>query len=403
MDFFGIESLAEAFEERNMDLEVKLTNSHVCLVEDSAKLERPESLPASLLTLMISLDVTYTHSWRGNVKPEQHGPGTVELMVDLDLQGIYVTTEGFLKGHGTRTNVVDPLAVMLTIKNKIEPYLPPRGSFDGNGSGFSRHSSLPGSILIEEDGENGSDSDSDLKDLQSTGDDAMSRRSTMVLSQRRTTRHLVLGVHGSLDNDNIITAQLSIPDVQLIATTVKSLLASLQKDKRAQSARRRANSRALPDDIDEDEMGEDEEGGLLIVDQEIEASEIRVILVNNRLDTPIVQLLIGCSQDTPGISVLLLNDGTGKGVQGKTDIEAKLDYFNPSVSCYEPLIEQLNIWAMLSPRHNHGQPQIELEMENVLNINLSQSFLSLATSDALKADHVTSSTTQFAPYLVVNG
>ena len=138
------------------------------------------------------------------------------------------------------------------------------------------------------------------------------------------------------------------------------------------------------------------------MEQEIETSEIRVILVNNRLDTPIVQLQIGCSQETPGISVLLLNDGTGKGVQGKTDIEAKLDYFNPSVSCYEPLIEQLNIWAMLSPRHNHGQPQIELEMENVLNINLSQSFLSLATSDAMKADHVTSSTTQFAPYLVVN-
>lgn len=256
MDFFGIESLAEAFEERNMDLEVKLTNSHVCLLEDSAKLERPESLPASLLTLMISLDVTYTHSWRGNVKPEQHGPGMVELMVDLDLKGIYVTTAGFLKGHGTRTNVVDPLAVMLTIKNKIEPYLPSRGSLASDVSAlpYSRRTSLPpGSILVEVDGEDESDEESEG---EGNGSETMSRRSTMVLSQRRTTRHMVLGVHGSLDNDNIITAQLSIPDVQLFATTVKSLLASLQKDKRAQSARRRANSRVLPDDIEEDEMGE---------------------------------------------------------------------------------------------------------------------------------------------------
>ena len=37
--------------------------------------------------------------------------------------------------------------------------------------------------------------------------------------------------------------------------------------------------------------------------------------------------------------------------------------------------ERLAIGATLSPKHNVGHPQIELEMENVLNVNLSQSFL----------------------------
>ncbi|GMH83022.1 hypothetical protein TrST_g613 [Triparma strigata] len=440
-------------DEKNWDIDVQVTNTQVCLLE---QLYESESR-----ALVLNADFGYFHRWRGYPNHGTKGSGSIDMVMELLCRSMFFANQGNLRPSDA-ISLISPFRLKLDIQSLL-PCLSV-----GLGGTPSEAAVIKKTVLLWTER---ADHSSELSELDALHGDV--EKAEFGTPGMQTTSGLVAGGGGDrFDVSTLIDLGLSLPDIKLMAVVIKALITDLKRsnsssteddelestqhsatdvddDKSAvsfSSPARKSSSRSTsgskPNLLSPSVIGTKSPGSETPNSEKRLSPSSSFNNFNNMPTTPFksspgqlkqplapqtsfagvltnMQVLIGLSptrisfinnvMGIPLCSVLLSDMNVtmsrvprleGLRVYGTVSLGGS--YFNHLAHRWDPLVETTTLEVDVAKELKSQKTKAKVALKDPVNINLTHALLRLCAHDSLLTDHVTSSSKSLSPYLILN-
>ncbi|GMI17545.1 hypothetical protein TrLO_g14806 [Triparma laevis f. longispina] len=428
-------------DEKNWDIDVQVTNTQVCLLE---QLYESESR-----ALVLNADFGYFHRWRGYPNHGTKGSGSIDMVMELLCRSMFFANQGNLRPSDA-ISLVSPFRLKLDMQTLL-PCLSV-----GLGGTPSEAAVIKKTVLLWTER---ADHSSELSELDALHGDV--EKAEFGTPGLQTTSGLVSGGGGDrIDASTLIDLGVSLPDIKLIGVVVKALITDLKRNSsnnkdddegidssqhstddadeeksvesfsspaRKSSSRSRSGSKpnllspslaAMPESTlspsssfnsmstpFKNSPGQMKQplapqtsfaGVLTNVQVLIGLSPTRVSFINNVMGIPLCSILLSDMNVTMSRVPRL----EGLRVYGMVTLGGS--YFNHLAHRWDPLVETTTLEVDVAKELKTQKTKAKVALKDPVNINLTHALLRLCAHDSLLTDHVTSSSKSLSPYLILN-
>ena len=441
--------------EKNWDIDVQVTNTQVCLLE--------QIYNGACRTLVLNADIAYFHRWRGYPDEGTKGPGSVDLMVEVLVRSLFFASRSNLNPSNA-ISLASPFRLGLDIATSL-PYMN-----DEVKEGIQDAPVIKKTVLFWS---SKADFNGKLSELDSLHGDKEKKSPFEMPSFNCGTRNNGNDDDSGTRDDEetheksrLIDLSLSLPDIRLVGIIIGTLLMDLKGNPAVNagdqnncksdaplrgrnrsmssisSAKSIVSEVSLPSGDDPSGVGgirmtsSVQKGGkngvspkeLACASSDIDPppfavnvregsldnakvgfegvptntqvlaglSNMRLAFINNVLGIPLLSTrLTDCS-----VTLSTVSEEEGTSIYSHLTVQGS--YFNHLAHRWDPLIETTTVEVDIGKELNSKKTVVSVNVKRPININLTHALLRLLAHDHLLSDHVTSSSKLLAPYTIKN-